>query len=131
MSEQIIHIIYDNNEKIRLDKFLTMKDADHSRSFFQNLIEDEKILVNGRVVKANFMLSCDDEIMITSERQKEALMLARTSIQKVEESIALSMPEDFFSIDLMDAYTMLGTIIGEEVDEDLINKIFKEFCMGK
>ena len=69
--------------------------------------------------------------MITSERQKEALVLARASIQKVEESIALAMPEDFFSIDLMDAYTVLGTIIGEEVDEDLINKIFKEFCMGK
>ncbi len=71
MSEQIIHIIYDNNEKIRLDKFLTMKDADHSRSFFQNLIEDEKILVNGRVVKANFMLSCDDEIMITYPAPQE------------------------------------------------------------
>ena len=76
-------------------------------------------------------ITFDDEIMITSERQKEALLLARTSIQKVEESIALAMPEDFFSIDLMDAYTVLGTIIGEEVDEDLINKIFKEFCMGK
>lgn len=73
----------------------------------------------------------DDEIMITSERQKQAFLLARESIQKVEESIALSMPEDFFSIDLMAAYTALGTIIGEEVDEDLINTIFKEFCMGK
>ena len=76
-------------------------------------------------------ITFDDEIMITSERQKEALLLARESIEKVEDSIALSMPEDFFSIDLMDAYTVLGTILGEEVDEDLINTIFKEFCMGK
>ena len=76
-------------------------------------------------------ITFDDEIMITSERQKEALLLARASIKKVEESIALGMPEDFFSIDLMDAYTVLGTILGEEVDEDLINTIFKEFCMGK
>ena len=41
------------------------------------------------------------------------------------------MPEDFFSIDLMNAYEVLGTIIGEAVDEDLVNTIFKEFCMGK
>ena len=41
------------------------------------------------------------------------------------------MSEDFFSIDLMNAYTSLGGIIGEEIDDDLADKIFKEFCMGK
>ncbi|HAP21393.1 MAG TPA: tRNA uridine-5-carboxymethylaminomethyl(34) synthesis GTPase MnmE, partial [Lachnospiraceae bacterium] len=41
------------------------------------------------------------------------------------------MPEDFYSIDLMNAYASLGTIIGEEVGEDLINEIFSKFCMGK
>ena len=41
------------------------------------------------------------------------------------------MPEDFFSIDLMDAYNHLGEITGETIDDDLANKIFSEFCMGK
>ncbi len=41
------------------------------------------------------------------------------------------MPEDFFSIDLIDAYEALGKIIGEAVEDDLVNTIFKEFCMGK
>ena len=41
------------------------------------------------------------------------------------------MAEDFFSIDLMDAYKHLGYIIGEEVEDDLVDKIFSEFCMGK
>jgi tRNA modification GTPase len=41
------------------------------------------------------------------------------------------MPEDFYAIDMMSAYSLLGSIIGEEVDEDLINTIFREFCMGK
>ena len=41
------------------------------------------------------------------------------------------MPEDFYSIDLMSAYASLGTIIGEEVGEDLVNEIFSKFCMGK
>ena len=41
------------------------------------------------------------------------------------------MPEDFFSIDLLDAYEHLGFITGESVGEDLVNEIFAEFCMGK
>ena len=49
----------------------------------------------------------------------------------VRQSIEEGMPEDFFTIDLMEAYTQLGYILGEEVDEDLVNRIFKKFCMGK
>lgn len=46
-------------------------------------------------------------------------------------SIENQMPEDFYSIDLMDAYSALGRIIGEEVGDDLVNEIFGKFCMGK
>ena len=49
----------------------------------------------------------------------------------VQKSIEDDMPEDFLSIDLMSAYASLGTIIGEEVGEDLVNEIFSKFCMGK
>ena len=41
------------------------------------------------------------------------------------------MPEDFYSIDLMDAYEELGNITGESMGEDLVNEIFSKFCMGK
>ena len=41
------------------------------------------------------------------------------------------MPEDFYSIDLMDAYEALGLITGETVSEDLALEIFDKFCMGK
>ena len=51
--------------------------------------------------------------------------------EKVQESISLGMPEDFYSIDLMDAYESLGSITGESVGEDLVNEIFSKFCMGK
>ena len=53
------------------------------------------------------------------------------SLELVKESIALGMPEDFFSIDLMSAYESLGRILGESVGEDLVNEIFSKFCMGK
>lgn len=76
-------------------------------------------------------LSYNDEVYITNMRQKEALMRALSSVELVRRSIADNMPEDFYSIDLMAAYENLGYIIGEALEDDLVNTIFSEFCMGK
>ncbi len=72
-----------------------------------------------------------EEIYITNIRQREALLKTKESLEKVEESIQIGMPEDMYAIDLTDAYESLGLIIGETVEEDIIEKIFKDFCMGK
>lgn len=76
-------------------------------------------------------ISFNDEVYITNARHKEALMEAAESLRLVKNSIEMDMPEDFFSIDLMNAYESLGRIIGESVGEDLVNEIFSKFCMGK
>ena len=73
----------------------------------------------------------NDQVYITNIRQKSALQSALESLQLVKKSIGDGMPEDFYSIDLMDAYESLGSIIGESVGEDLIHEIFSKFCMGK
>lgn len=73
----------------------------------------------------------NDEVYITNIRHKEALEDARKSILEVKKSLEMEMPEDFYSIDLMSAYSSLGKIIGEEVGDDLVNEIFSKFCMGK
>lgn len=76
-------------------------------------------------------ISFNDEIYITNVRHKVALVSAYESLSKVNESIEMNMPEDFYSIDLMDAYESLGNITGETIGEDLVNEIFSKFCMGK
>ena len=76
-------------------------------------------------------LSFNDQIYITNMRQKAALSEALESLKQVMTSIQNQMPEDFFSIDLMNAYEELGSITGESVGEDLVNEIFSKFCMGK
>ena len=76
-------------------------------------------------------IAADDECVITSERHKQALLAAEGSLLRVQDSIAAGMPEDFYTIDLTAAYEALGTILGEEPDEDVINMIFSEFCLGK
>lgn len=87
-----------------------------------------------KIVKEMFFngeIKLQDEVMITSMRQKENISDAIASLRLVTESIKMSMPEDFLTIDLMSAYESLGKIIGEEIEEDLVNEIFSKFCMGK
>ena len=76
-------------------------------------------------------LKQNNELVVTNLRHKEALQDALHSLKLVERSIEDGMPEDFYSIDLTSAYASLGKIIGEEVDEDVVNEIFSKFCMGK
>ena len=76
-------------------------------------------------------LSFNDQVYITNARHKEALEQCLESLLMVKGSVEDSMPEDFYSIDLMNAYEQLGFIIGEAVDDDVVNEIFAKFCMGK
>ena len=71
------------------------------------------------------------KVYITNIRHKTALMESLDSMKLVQKSIEDDMPEDFYSIDLMNAYEQLGSIIGEAVEEDLVEQIFSKFCMGK
>lgn len=73
----------------------------------------------------------NQEIYITNARHKAALEESRQSLLMTKQSIEDGMPEDFFSIDLMNAYEQLGSIIGEALEDDLVNEIFQKFCMGK
>ena len=76
-------------------------------------------------------ISYNDEVMITRARQKDALQQAKESFLLVRDGAAMSVPEDLLTIDLMNAYEELGKVIGESVEEDLVNEIFGKFCMGK
>lgn len=96
--------------------------------------EEEGMFELEQTVKDMFFqgdISFNDEIYITNVRQKEALKQAYQSIEQVKRSIESGMPEDFYTIDLMDAYESLGSITGETIGEDLVNEIFSKFCMGK
>ena len=76
-------------------------------------------------------VSFNDEVYITNIRQKNLLQNSLDSLELVINSINDGMPEDFYSIDLMNAYQSLGLIIGESVEDDLVEEIFSKFCMGK
>ncbi len=76
-------------------------------------------------------IQMNEEVYITNARHTASLMEVQSSLKLVKQSILDGMPEDFYSIDLMNAYEELGKIIGESVEDDLVNEIFSKFCMGK
>ena len=87
-----------------------------------------------KVIKEMFYhgeLNADEELYLTSVRHKALVETADQALLHVKESLKMDMPEDFYSIDLMQCYSSLGEIIGEEVDDDLVDEIFSKFCMGK
>ena len=76
-------------------------------------------------------INFNDQVYITNARQKSALAAAEDALTKAMDSIAAGMSEDFYTIDMMEAYTQLGLLIGETVEDDLAEEIFSRFCMGK
>ncbi|MCQ2609561.1 MAG: 50S ribosome-binding GTPase, partial [Lachnospiraceae bacterium] len=76
-------------------------------------------------------LDFNNQIYISNERQLLSIKDAKTSLQNVISSIDNAMPEDLYTIDLMDAITHLSHVLGEEISDDLANTIFSKFCMGK
>ena len=141
--EKILDMIYDKKKIVLLNKSdlepvvtreMIEEKAGDAPVIEVSAAEERGISELGDLIKDMFLkgdISFNEEIYITSARQKDALCRAVESMKKVIESIDNGMPEDFYSIDLMDAYEALGSITGEEVGEDLINEIFSRFCMGK
>ena len=143
--QEIIPLIQSKNTIILLNKsdleciveeeeLLSQIASDNVRIIKTSTRENTGIDILEENIKDMFFhgkIKMNDEVVITNLRHKAALQDACDSLYQVRKSLEDEMPEDFYSIDLMSAYASLGTIIGEEVGEDLVNEIFSKFCMGK
>ena len=72
-----------------------------------------------------------ESALITSARHQEALRRAAENLRASLISLEQRLPLDFVSIDLRTAYDSLGEVIGETASDDLLDRIFSEFCIGK
>ena len=130
----------------KVDRALHMGEAEVKNFLLKEMKEEDIILLPVSMkdgtgidelkstIKREFFkgeIQQNDEVYISNVRQKNALIEAGESMKRVRESIHNQMPEDFLTIDLMDAYEKLGSIIGASIEDDLADKIFSEFCMGK
>ncbi|MGN0342267.1 MAG: tRNA uridine-5-carboxymethylaminomethyl(34) synthesis GTPase MnmE [Roseburia sp.] len=140
--DEIIHLIHDKKGIVLLNKSdlnacVEQKDIEQRLNHrvisisAKNLTGIEELTETIKEMFFHGEVSFNDEIYITNIRHKNSLQNAYDSLKMVKQSIEDDMPEDFYSIDLMSAYEELGNIIGEAVEDDLVNEIFSKFCMGK
>jgi len=71
------------------------------------------------------------DVIITNTRHKEALIRAKESCKSAMDTLTNTLAIDLASIDIRNAWLTLGEITGETLEEDIIDKIFSEFCLGK
>ncbi len=128
-----ITLINKNDQKIVVDKLLITKEIDTEILEMSALTGNGIELLKNTITRMFFSgaVQKNDELIITRQRHKQLLEEAAAALRGVKQSIADKMSEDFYTIDLMSAYTSLGQIIGAETEDDLAEKIFSEFCMGK
>ena len=76
-------------------------------------------------------IAAENRVIITNMRHKEALTNAIQSISRAANSLKTNMPYDLVSIDVLDCAAHLGEITGKTISEEVVDKIFARFCLGK
>lgn len=76
-------------------------------------------------------LELESDLVVTNIRHKDQLKKALKNIEDVIEAANLNVPVDCVEVDLKDCWENLGEISGDTIEEDILDKIFSEFCLGK
>lgn len=92
-------------------------------------LEELKSVMLNQILKTDF--SSTEAIMVTSLRHKDALCQAKTSLEHTLESLQTHMPPEFVAVDMRIALDSLGEIVGATTTEDILDRIFSQFCIGK
>lgn len=141
--EDIISIVKDKMNLVIINKvdLAVVIDIDRIRELLPNAyiietslvnedgiskVEDaiEDMILSGKVINKS-------GVILTNARQYEAALNAYNSVQLAFEALKDKMPLDLVEVDLMNAYASIGEITGKSANEDIINRIFEKFCLGK
>ena len=141
--EKIINIIRDKKSIILLNK--TDLPVKFDEKQIRKMLPDKKI-INTSIVKGIGLdelinsikdmfysgeMDIKNEVVITNVRHKNQLLKAKNNIEDGLEAIKLNMPLDCIEVDIRNCWKNLGEISGDTVTEDILDKIFSEFCIGK
>ena len=159
-NSDLILVVIDNSDKLskedielleltkEYEKIIIINKIDVSTSIDNNVYKyakkDDILLISAKEnigidslldkIKNKFVsnqISNNADFIVTSERHKEAIDKTIFSLKNIEKSTNDGLPLDMISIDLQNALSYLGEILGDNVSEDIINGIFSKFCLGK
>ncbi len=131
---KVIVVINKTDLPKKIDENLIKKKLTNAELLYTSLlneegIEDLKIAIYELFLEGN--LKSDDLTYVSNSRHIDLLRKANNNIIDAITSIENIIPIDIIAIDINNAYELLGEIIGESIEEDLVNQIFLNFCIGK
>ncbi|MFL8952280.1 tRNA uridine-5-carboxymethylaminomethyl(34) synthesis GTPase MnmE [Helcococcus kunzii] len=133
-NKKSIILLNKHDLEVKADKTLIYEKFDKNNIIEMSIIEDKGIQELEDAILDMFFdgeIQVNNTIMITNIRHRDLLVKARDNIISAVEGIKMGMPLDATEIDFRNAYTQLGEITGETIEEDVLDKIFKDFCIGK
>jgi tRNA modification GTPase len=116
-----------NSEKV--NGWFSGKNVLHVSALKQNGIRELIDMLKDSVLSEGFPHKGD--VVITRIRHRDCLLRAVESLRKAETSLSQLMSQEFIALDLREGLNALGEIIGETTTEDVLNRVFSEFCIGK
>ena len=137
--EEILNKIKDKNylivvNKKDLDKKLDINNLDKEKIIYISALNDEGIDELKNKIKKLFNLGqieTDDLTYLTNARALSLLNQCLSSIADIKNGIKNNMSVDMIEIDLKNIWSLLGNIIGQTYEEELIDQLFSQFCLGK
>ncbi len=120
----------DLEEKLNLDEYKNIEEKVINISVLKN--EGLEKITN--TIQSMFFegkIDLENDLIINNARQKNLLINAAKNLEEVLNSIDNGMSIDFIEIDLKSCMENLGLIVGKAVSDDLVDKIFSDFCIGK
>ncbi len=136
--QKIINLIKDKKVLVVVNKNDLGQKLDTSKLPFNNVITTSALLKNGinDVKQKLFDMMIDEKIMnssviITNTRHINALDRALESLKNVIESLNNHVSLELVAVDIYNVWSVLGEITGETNNEEIINSIFMNFCVGK
>lgn len=133
-NKKSIILLNKHDLEVKADKTLIYEKFEKNNIIEMSIIEDKGIQELEDAILDMFFdgeIQVNNTIMITNIRHRDLLVKARDNIISAVEGIRMGMPLDATEIDFRNAYTQLGEITGETIEEDVLDKIFKDFCIGK
>jgi len=148
----VILVLNNNEELTKEDLELLEKTKDKKRIIVVNKNDlDKKLDIDYDVIYTNTLtdegidslifeikklfnlekIDVDDFTYVSSIEQVKKLEEAKNSLEEIEKGLKNDLPIDMLEIDIKNIWTILGEIIGETYTEELLDNLFKDFCVGK
>lgn len=118
----------------KLDRKELAKISENAPVYATSILKNEGVEALEKAISKLFFNGIENSqstVMVTNARHIALLKKAQNSLDSVLEGISSGIPVDLVQIDMTEAWNLLGEITGESYEDELLDQLFSQFCLGK